>query len=358
MRDSLRYYVAFNGGLTVYEDRGGGLEACGEHFPGQTVDGLAGSKTRPERVFAAVPFDGAYRSDDAGKSWKRVVEGDARCFAVDPHDDRVVYAGLGPVQLMRSEDGGDTWENLESLQQMPAEVQNQWCVPGPYVGVQFPHVCNIFIHPDDADLLLLTLEHGGVVRSEDRGKTWEDASTGIDYLDMHHIYNYPGSKDRYYVSCARGFFRSDDRGRQWRRVEDGMPWGYTEKYSYTHDWFFLPGDSPRMMVCGGRGSPGVWRGESTNPHGVILLSDDEGATWRTATNGLAEMMPYMPWTLQRHPEQPDTVFAAMGDGSRGFGFDPKDRGIGALYVTRDRGDSWEPVLAEIPSVLTACVTPQ
>ena len=108
--------------------------------------------------------------------------------------------------------------------------------------MQFPHVCNILIHPDDSDLLLLTLEHGGVVRSEDRGKTWEDASSGIDYLDMHHIYNYPGSKDRYYVSCARGFFRSDDRGRQWRRVEDGMPWGYTEKYSYT----------PRLVLPAGR----------------------------------------------------------------------------------------------------------
>ena len=75
------------------------------------------AKTRPERVFAAVPFDGGYRTDDGGKSWKKVFEGDTRCFAVDPHDDRVVYAGLGPVQLMRSEDGGDTWENLESLQQ-------------------------------------------------------------------------------------------------------------------------------------------------------------------------------------------------------------------------------------------------
>ena len=161
----------------------------------------------------------------------------------------MVYAGLGPVQLMRSEDGGDSWENLESLQQMPDEVQNQWCVPGPYVGVQFPHVCNIFIHPDESDLLLLTLEHGGVVRSEDRGKTWEDASSGIDYLDMHHIYNYPGSKDRYYVSCARGFFRSE---RPRTAVGDGSRKacrGATPRSTATPTtWYFLPGETPRMMV--------------------------------------------------------------------------------------------------------------
>ena len=223
--------------------------------------------------------------------------------------------------------------------------------------MQFPHICNIFIHPDDTDLILMPLEHGGVVRTEDRGKTWEDASTGIDYLDMHQLCNYPGSKDRYYVSCARGFFRSDDRGRQWRRDLGWHAVGLHREVQL-HPRLVLPAGRTDDGVRRGRGSPGVWRSESTNPHGVIMLSDDEGATWRNATNGMAEMMPYMPWTLQRHPEDPDTVFAAMGDGSRGFGFDPKARGMGALYVTRDRGDSWEPVLPELPSVLTACVTAQ
>ncbi len=358
MRDSLRFYIAFNGGLTVYESRGNHLEACGEFFQGRTLEHLTGSKAKPEQLFAAVAFDGGYRTDDAGKNWKKVIEGDVRCFSVDPYDDRVVYAGLGPVELKRSEDGGDTWESLESLQQMPREVQDQWCVPEIYRGVQFPHVRNIFIHPDDTNLLIVPLEHGGILRSEDRGETWEDASAGIDYLDMHDLANYPGSKDRYYVSSARGFFRSDDRGRQWRRVEDGMPWGYTEVHSYSHEWFFLPGDPPRMMLCGGRGSPGVWRKESTHPHGVILLSDDEGNHWRTASNGLAEPMPYMPWVLLRHPHDPDAIFAGMGDGARGFGFDPEQRGAGAFYVTFDRGDSWEPVLPDLPSVLTAWVAPQ
>jgi hypothetical protein len=49
------------------------------------------------------------------------------------------------------------------------------------------------------------------------------------------------------------------------------------------------------------------------------------------------------------------VFAGMGDGSRGFGFNPKEKGHGALYVTRDRGESWEPILVESPSILTVSV---
>ena len=45
----------------------------------------------------------------------------------------------------------------------------------------------------------------------------------------------------------------------------------------------------------------------------------------------------------------------MGDGARGYGFDPKQRGAGAFYLSRDRGESWEPVLSNTPSILTAWV---
>ena len=47
----------------------------------------------------------------------------------------------------------------------------------------------------------------------------------------------------------------------------------------------------------------------------------------------------------------------MGDGSRGYGFDARIKGKGAFYVSRDRGDSWEPVLKDAPSILTAWVAP-
>src|SRR5581483_1859491 len=136
----------------------------------------------------------------------------------------------------------------------------------------------------------------------------------------------------YYASSARGFYRSDNSGEHWRRVETGMPWGDTELYSYSHEWHFLPGPTPR-----------------------ILLSDDAGESWRVAARGLDQENPWMPWVLLRHPTEPDALFAGMGDGARGYGFDARIAGKGALYASRDRGESWEPVLKETPSVLTAWV---
>ncbi len=256
--ESLRYYIAHNGGLKIVQPQGSSMSTIGEFFEGKTLEHLIGCKNNPEIVFAAVAFDGGYRTEDAGKSWTRIMDGDVRTFTVDSHDERVVYMGIGPIRLFRSEDTGKTWEPLDGMLAIPDEAKKKWDVPPRLRGVEFPHVRHIFIHPDDQNLLFVLLEHGGVLLSRDRGKTWYDRSIGISYVDMHYIENYPGSKERYYVSSARGFYRSDNAGEHWRRVENGMPWGYTELHSYSHEWHFLPGDTPRMVLCGGKGSPGVW----------------------------------------------------------------------------------------------------
>jgi len=358
MADTLRYYIAHNGGLDVMQSRGGRMETVGEFFAGKTLEHLIGCLQKPEVVFAAVAFDGGYRTMDGGQTWERIMEGDVRTFSVDPHDERVVYMGIGPIRLFRSEDMGKSWEPLDGMLDLSAEVKKKWDVPPRLRGIEFPHVRHIFIHPDDQNILFVLLEHGGVLLSRDRGKTWEDRSAGIDYVDMHYIENYPGSKERYYVSSARGFFRSDDAGKQWRRVETGMPWGYTELYSYSHEWHFLPGGAPRMVLCGGKGSPGVWSREKTDPKGHIMLSDDDGESWRVTTQGLESENPWMPWVLLHHPTDPSALFCGMGDGARGYGFDARTKGRGAFYMSRDRGDSWQPILSDTPSILTAWVAAQ
>jgi hypothetical protein len=147
-------------------------------------------------------------------------------------------------------------------------------------------------------------------------------------------------------------------GEHWYRVENGMPWAYTELYSYSHEWQFLAGESPRMVVCGGRGSPGVWTREKITPRGHIMISDDGGGSWRVVTRGLEKENPWMPWVLLRHPTDKNALFCGMGDGARGYGFDPRIRGKGAFYTSPDRGESWIPLIEDTSSVLTAWVAPE
>jgi len=350
--EKLRYFLGHNRGLEVLEANGASPRPVGTFFESGTLEDLTGSRTKPEIVFAAVMHDGGYRSRDAGKTWAKVLDGDVRCFTIDPHDERVVYAGSGPVRLFRSEDGGTSWEPLDGMLDFSPEVKKKWAVPPPYRGREEAHVRQVFVHPDDSQLLFVLLEHGGVLLSSDGGKTWDDRSTGIDYVDMHKLENYPGSKERFYVSSAQGFYRTDDRGAHWYRTEKGMPYADKPVWCYSHEWKFVNAGHPRMVVCGSRGSPGVWGFDHGDPDGHILVSDDGGANWRVVTHGLEK---WVPWVLTSHPSDPKTLFCGMGNGERGYFIDTSVRGDGALYVSHDAGESWNPLLPNMPAVQTAWI---
>jgi hypothetical protein len=74
MADALRYYIAHNGGLKIMQPRGGSMSTCGEFFEGKTLELLFGCRNRPEVVFAAVAFDGGYRSQDGGYTWEMILD--------------------------------------------------------------------------------------------------------------------------------------------------------------------------------------------------------------------------------------------------------------------------------------------
>src|SRR4029434_2861604 len=152
------------------------MNTVGQFFEGKTLEHLIGCKNKPEIVFAAVAFDGGYRCEAACKTWSKIRECDGRSFTIDPHDERVVYMGIGPIRLFRSEDTGKTWEPLDGMVNFGEDVKKKWGVPPRLVGVEFPHVRHIYIHPDDQNLIWVLLEHGGNLLSKDRGKTWEDRS--------------------------------------------------------------------------------------------------------------------------------------------------------------------------------------
>ena len=222
--------------------------------------------------------DGLYRTVDGGQSWAKVFEGDIRSVTVDPNDDRVVYTGIEPVGLFRSEDGGDSWQEITALKALPQSVRKNWWYPqAPHHG----HVRNIHIYADDPKTIYLCLEHGGIVRSFDRGQTWEDVSKGIDYLDIHVIANFPKRTDRYYVASARGFFTSDKPEDGWVRAENGLT------RDYFHDFLFLPaqrdGEQPTMLLATADASPGFWRRENRGARAAMFKSTDGAQSWTRIT---------------------------------------------------------------------------
>jgi hypothetical protein len=350
MAEHLRLYAATKDGVCVVRATGTGWDSAQPVLPGAVSEGFAGSRQRTERVYVAVEHDGVYGTDDAGAHWTRLWEGNAWSVALDPVDEDVIYVGTEPIHLYRSEDRGDSWEELTGLQDFPEEVRFNWWGPQPpHQG----HVANICIHPDDPNTIYLCLEHGGVVRSFDRGTTWEDVSQGIDYLDMHVLRASPGSRSRYYVSSAREFFTSDDPALGWAPANNGFT------RDYFHDFIFLPPTrediDPTMLIATADKSPGYWQ-RPERARTAFFRSTDGAQSWERVGRNLPEQMPAWAFTLINHPTDPNGAFAGIGDTVRGAGY--AEYGQGSILLTRDRGDTWEPLPIQISATWGLWAAPE
>jgi photosystem II stability/assembly factor-like uncharacterized protein len=243
MAETTRLYAGTQEGMVVVKSDGNGWEVVSHAFKDRVLESVSGCRSDPSRVYAGVAYDGLYRTDDGGLYWTKVFDGDVRSTSVDPTNEDVVYTGTEGVYLYRSDDRGATWTENTALRTLPEEdVRKKWWTPyPPHQG----HIITIYIHPDDANLIYLCLEHGGILRSFDRGASWEEVDQGIDYLDIHVISPLPHRTDKWFVSSARGFFTTEDPASGWVRVENGFT------RDYFHDFI-------------GRGT--AW----SRPHGLAL----------------------------------------------------------------------------------------
>ncbi len=145
---------------------------------------------------------------------------DVYSLAVSPFDVHegpgTVYAGTEPSALFRSEDGGTTWVELDGLQSIPSKAQ--WSFPPrPHTH----HVRCIALSPHDPALILAGIELGGVMRSTDGGVTWEDHRRNA-HRDCHWLVMHPKVPGRAYQAAGGGAAMSTNAGATWRRAEEGL----------------------------------------------------------------------------------------------------------------------------------------
>jgi photosystem II stability/assembly factor-like uncharacterized protein len=358
--EGIRLYAGTQEGLFSWQATNGGWQEQDCALGRGIVEALAACPQHPQYVFAGLAHDGLYRTDDGGKRWTKVLDGDVRSVDVDPTDDAVLYAGTEPVHLYRSEDRGDSWEEITSLGALPEAVRQNWNFPlPPHQG----HTIQTFVHTEDSSLLYLCIEHGGILRSFDRGASWEDVSGGIDYLDIHYLANAPHRRDRYFVSSARGFYTSDDPARGWVRAENGCT------RNYFHDFVFLSptreSAAPTMILATADQSPGYWPATADyagawNPNvrgsrAALFRSQDLAQSWQRSGEGLPDELDPMIWALIHHPTDDNAVFGGMGEVSRGHVHGTG--GAGTIVVTRDRGDTWQPLDLRLPAIRKLAAVP-
>ena len=270
---------------------------------------LAVSQANPQRAWLAAYEAGVYRTDDGGVSWTHLdsyPSDYAHSVLSHPTDVDGVLVGSEPAALFQSDDGGASWGECAGFRAVPES--SQW---GFHAPTRDSHVRDLVVSPGDAGLLYAGIEVGGVVRSQDGGESWEQLPgldddihclhLGTDRLQRVyvatasapyrsndggenwekineglarrytlHIAAAPDDADQVLVTVSENarrnapqFYRSINGGQTWRMV-DGLGSGEdAEDMVVAFEW------DPKSPDCVYAGTDG----------GKLYASSDRGETW-------------------------------------------------------------------------------
>lgn len=259
--------------------------------------------------------DGVYRSDDAGRTWQASgCEGqDVWAIAVSAANQHVMYAGVHPAALLRSDDDGRSWASIPSMHDVPGA--ERWCLPGDPNGSRA-----LAIVLDDArpEHLWVGVEVGGIVETSDGGASWMLTLPGRN-PDIHGLALDPVRPDVIYAATGYGRLNPNDPDEPagvYRSGDGGESWHYA--------WPDAERRWTRPMCVDARAPHALtaaacpnFQSSYRNPGGaqsVLYQSIDGAATWRSLGDAAHTPSQVNITALAVAPERPGSVVVGMENG--------------------------------------------
>jgi photosystem II stability/assembly factor-like uncharacterized protein len=338
-------------------------DVSGPHFGGWEIYHVTGSPADPDRLYASQSTGWfgqlIQRSNDGGKTWEPmgnefVYEGDpgthkwydgtphpwefARVWHLEPSptDPDTVYAGAEDAALFRSVDGGQKWEELSGLRRH--ESAESW---QPGAGGLCLHT--IVLNPSLPGRIHVAISAAGVFRSDDAGESWRPANRGLHSEGLpdpepevghcvHRIAMHRSRPDVLFMQKHWDVMRSDDAGDSWREVSDNLPsdFGFPiEVHAHEPDTIYVV--------------PIKSDSEHYPPDGKLRVyrSRTGGNDWEALTNGLPQSDCFV--NVLRDAMAVDSLDSCgVYFGTTG----------GQVYASTDSGDTWSPIVRDLPAVFS------
>jgi len=335
----------------------------GPHFAGWEIYHVAGSPHDPDRLWAS-QSNGWFgqqiqRSDDGGVSWNPVgsdfayagVPGThqwydgtphpwefARVWHLEPslHDRDTVYAGVEDAALFRSTDAGASWHEVRGLREHGSGAQWQ-----PGAGGMCLHT--IIQDPTSDQRLWVAISAAGVFRTEDGGTTWQPVNQGLLSGGIpspaaevghcvHNLASHPSRPETLFMQKHWDVMRSDDAGDSWTEISGDLPTDFGFPIAvHAHE--------PETVYV----VPITSDSDHVPPDGRLRVyrSRSGGNTWEALTQGLPQEHCYV--NVLRDAMAVDTLpSCGVYVGTTG----------GQVYASADSGDSWAPIVRDLPPVLS------
>ena len=140
---------------------------------------------------------------------------------------QMLYAGVAPAALFRSDDGGETWSEITSLSQHP--TRSRW---HPGAGGLCLH--SIQLDPANPQRMFIGISAVGVFRTDDGGATWHTKNRGTraEFMPdkypefgqcVHKLLIAQNDSGLLFQQNHCGVYRSADAGESWQEITAGLP---------------------------------------------------------------------------------------------------------------------------------------
>ncbi len=348
-----RAWVATRKGLFELRYRAGAWQIAGQSFLGEPVSMLL-PPVDGGRMLAALNLGHfgvkLHASDDAGATWHELP---APAYPPQPEGAAgpawklglvwaleaargTVWAGTLPGGLFRSGDGGDSWQLVNSLWQVPERAE--WFGG----GYDVPGIHSICPHPSQPGEMVVGVSCGGAWTTHDDAESWTLTATGMlaDFMpperagdgaiqDPHRIVRCSARPEVLWCQHHCGIWRSGDSGATWQRVTSAplSSFGFAVAV-HPQDpdtaWFVpAVADQCRVPVNGAL---------------VVNRTSDGGASFETLSAGLPAQHCYD--LAYRHG-------LVVGDDGRTLLMGST---TGGLWSSADGGEQWHTVSLTLPPI--------
>ena len=261
-----------------------------------------------------------------------------RVWHLEPslHDPDTVYVGVEDAAIFRSTDGARSWQELAGLRGHGTGPKWQ-----PGAGGMCLHT--ILIDPSDQQRMYVAISAAGTFRTADGGQTWEPINRGLrsPYIPdpnaevghcVHRIALHASRPNVLFMQKHWDVMRSDNGGDSWQEVSGNLP----TDFGFPID---VHAHEPETIYV----VPIKSDSEHFPPDGKLRVyrSRSGGNEWEALTKGLPQRNCYV--NVLRDAMAVDK-FEDCGVyfGTTG----------GQVYASTNGGDSWSPIVRDLPPVLS------